>query len=89
MIGTSCAGIFTGHTGELLPSSVHPLSKVCSKAKSSLRTGTFADTTCAMSLEKQLIMFSEFVSMRLDRTKSSWALADDVAFCAEILSCPC
>lgn len=67
-----------------------PFFKVCSKAKSSLRTGIFADTLCATSLENQLVMSSGFVSMRLDRrTKSSWAVAHDMAFCARILSCPC
>lgn len=67
-----------------------PFFKVCSKAKSSLRTGIFADTLCATSLENQLVMSSGFVSMGLDRrTKGSWAVAHDMAFCARILSCPC
>lgn len=84
----------TAHTREALPPSVHPFFKVCSRAKSSLRTGrdryfcsggVFPDTVCAMPLENQLIMSSGFVSVGLDRrTKSSWALAHDSILCRNL-----
>lgn len=65
-----------------LPSSLHPFFEVCSKARSSLRTGRdqyfcsggiFSNSMCAMSLEsQQLILSSGSVSMGLDRrTKTS------------------
>lgn len=93
LLGASCAGIC--HWSHWRGAAFFTLSffKVCSKAKSSLRTGRdfcsggiFPDSMCAVSL----IVSSGFVSMELDRrTKPSWAVAHDMAFCAGILSCPC